>query len=281
MSYFEIIIIAIAVTGSAIIKNGVGGGAGIFLLPFLAMVLPPKLALGLGAPAMLISDIVGVKNYWGEWDTKELKILLPLAALGVLFGCYLIKVTPDTLFKQYVSVFALLFSSVHIVKMIKARYFSFNKAGRHSAEHDSRHPLEHADRDSLEHAGRHSAEHPVEKSNQGRVLTVLFGFLGGVASTVAHAGGLVMSVYLIEKRAGPRVFVGTLVLFFAIINIFKLIAYVNIGIITSRTMLLVVVLSPAIILGGMAGNALNKKIPQELFRLIVLILIFLIGIRLQ
>jgi len=253
MSYYEIIIISIAVVGSAIIKNGVGVGAGIFLLPFLALVLPPKLALGLGAPAMLVSDLVGVKNYWGEWNRKELKILLPLAALGVLFGCYLIKVTPDTLFSHFVGVFALMFSSVHIAKMIKARYFSFSRA-------DS---------------------HPVKKSNQGSLSTVLFGFLGGVASTVAHAGGLMMSAYLIQKRASPRVFVGTLVFFFAIINCFKLVAYLNIGIISTQTMLLVCILSPAIILGGYAGNALNKKIPQQLFRLIVLILIFFIGIRLQ
>ena len=102
-----------------------------------------------------------------------------------------------------------------------------------------------------------------------------------MASTVAHAGGLIMAVYLIQKRANPRIFVGTLVLFFAIINLFKLVAYFNIGIITSQTMLLVGALAPVIILGGMAGNVLNKKIPPELFRLIVLVLIFFIGIRLQ
>jgi len=89
MTPFEITIVAVAVFGSAVIKNGVGVGSGIFFLPFLALVLPPKLALGLGAPAMLISDIVGVKNYWGEWDLNELKILIPLAAIGVLFGSYL------------------------------------------------------------------------------------------------------------------------------------------------------------------------------------------------
>ena len=44
MTSAEIMIIAIAVFGSAVIKNGVGVGAGIFLLPFLALVLPPKVA---------------------------------------------------------------------------------------------------------------------------------------------------------------------------------------------------------------------------------------------
>ncbi len=112
-------------------------------------------------------------------------------------------------------------------------------------------------------------------------VTVLFGFLGGVASTVAHAGGLILSVYLIQKRVDSRVFVGTMVLFLGINNIFKVIAYWNIEIITAQTLLLVAALSPAIIVGGMAGNALNKRIPQELFRLIVLVLIFCIGLRIQ
>ena len=71
MESYHIIIIAIAVSGSAVIKNSVGIGAGVFLLPVLTLVLPPKVALGLGAPAMLISDLVGIKNYWGEWDKRE------------------------------------------------------------------------------------------------------------------------------------------------------------------------------------------------------------------
>lgn len=119
MSHDEIITISIAVIGSSVIKNGVGVGAGIFLLPVLALVLPPKLAIGLGAPAMLISDIVGVKNYWGAWDRKELNLLRPSAAVGVLLGCFLIKVMPDSVFKQCVGIFALLLSSLHILKMIR------------------------------------------------------------------------------------------------------------------------------------------------------------------
>lgn len=86
MTCFEILIVAIAVFGSAVIKNGVGVGAGILLLPFLALALTAKLALDSGAPAMIVSDFVGIKDYWGEWDRKELIILVPLAAFGLVFG---------------------------------------------------------------------------------------------------------------------------------------------------------------------------------------------------
>lgn len=252
MSYTDITIIAFAVFGSAVIKNGVGVGAGIFLLPFLALVLPPKVALGLGAPAMLISDITGVRNYWGEWDKKELLILMPLAAIGVVVGSYLVIITPDLIFKQAVGIFALTFSSFQIVKSLRSRSADFA-----------------------------ATQPPTAKPGmQSRAYTVLFGFLGGIASTVAHAGGLMMSVYMLQKRSKPRIFVGTLVLFFALINLFKIFAYSKIGIITDQVLVLVLVLSPVIIVGGLLGNLLNKKVPQELFRLIILALIFVIGLRL-
>ena len=86
IGYPQLLIVAFAVVGSAIIKNGVGVGAGIFMLPFLALVFPPKIALGLGAPAMLVSDIVGIRNYWGEWDQKELLLLVPPALLAVVLS---------------------------------------------------------------------------------------------------------------------------------------------------------------------------------------------------
>lgn len=252
MSYIDISIIAVAVFGSAVIKNGVGVGAGIFLLPFLALALPPKLALGLGAPAMIISDIVGVKNYWGEWDRKELMILIPLAAVGVIVGTYLIKIAPDTLFKQGIGIFALAFSSFHIIKMIRGQF-----------------------------AGTKEMTTPEREVAGSRALSVLFGFLGGVASTVAHAGGLMMSVYMLQKRSNPRTFVATLVLFFAFINLLKIFAYAKIDIINMQVMIIVALLSPVIIFGGVIGNFLNKKLSQELFRLIVLVLIFIIGMRLH
>lgn len=252
MTSFDIMIVTVAVFGSAVIKNGVGVGAGIFLLPFLALALPPKLALGLGAPAMVISDIVGVKNYWSEWDHKELMILIPLAALGVILGTYLIKIAPDTLFKQGIGIFALAFSSFHLTKMIKGRYF-----------------------------GTRGVNVPKREFTGNKAYSALFGFLGGVASTVAHAGGLMMSVYMLQTRSNPRTFVATLVLFFAFINLFKVIAYAKIDIINMQVLIVVAMLSPVIIFGGVIGNVLNKKFSQELFRFIVLILIFIIGLRLH
>ena len=248
MDYYHIFIVAIAVFGSAIIKNSVGIGAGVFLLLFLTMILPPKISLGLGAPAMLISDLVGVKNYWKEWDSRELSFLLPSAIIGVVLGMLFIQTVSDRTFKLFIGMVALLFSLYHLVK---------NK-------------------------------HPSDNSTSGLCirgvtsdkLSLLFGFLGGIASTLIHAGGMVMSIYLINKHQDKRGFVATLVLFFAIINLLKWIAYTHAGILTLDSAILIWVLSPLIIFGGFVGNIINQKLQYSQFKTIVLILIFVSGLRL-
>lgn len=247
--YFEYAIIAIAAVGSAVIKNGVGVGAGIFLLPFLSLVLPAKFALGLGAPIMLVSDSAGVVYYWKEWDKNELFLLLPPAFLGVILGASMIKAIPSELFRFWVGLFAIVFSSYQLLKL------KLSKQGASGAWTDWISPPK-------------------------KTLAMLFGFLGGVASSVIHAGGLVMSLYLIQKSRDKRAFVGTFVLFFAIMNFLKVIAYLRIEILTPEIVLLAAIISPLIILGGSLGNALNKKVSQKTFRAVVLAVILTIGINL-
>jgi uncharacterized membrane protein YfcA len=56
---------------------------------------------------MLISDLVGIKNYWGEWDIRELAFLLPPAIIGVVLGRLLIQQVSDRSFKLFVGAVAL------------------------------------------------------------------------------------------------------------------------------------------------------------------------------
>jgi uncharacterized membrane protein YfcA len=247
--YFEYAIIAIAAVGSAVIKNGVGIGAGIFMLPFLSLVLPAKLALGLGAPIMLVSDTAGLVYYWKEWDKKKLLLLVPPAFLGVILGATMIKAIPGEQFRFWVGLFAIVFSTYELLKM------RFTKPRASGVWHNW-------------------------VSKRKKTLALLFGFLGGVASSVIHAGGLVMSVYLIQNARDKRMFVGTFVLFFAIMNSLKVLVYLQIDILTAKMALLVAVISPLIILGGFLGNTLNKRVSQRTFRFVILTAILIIGISL-
>lgn len=244
------IIIGVAMVGSAIIKNGVGIGAGIFMLPFLAMVLPSKLALGIGAPAMLISDIVGLKTYWGEWDAAELKRLVPTGIAGVILGGYLVNIIPGAWFRLGIGIIAVLFSAFQLAQP----WYLRRKGGPARAE-----ALNDGPRSSF--AGW------------------LFGFLGGLASSIAHAGGMVMSMYMLQTQTDKRRFVGTFIFFFAITNLMKLLTYFQIGILTSDVAVWVGAMSPLIICGGLFGNVLNKRVSQSTFRTVVLTIILVIGAR--
>ncbi len=248
LEFSQLVIILLAVTGSAVIKNGVGIGSGIFLVTLLSLTLSSKIALGLGAPAMLISDVVGIKNYWREWNKAELMLLIPSALIGVLLGGIVVKITPNEVFKIWVGAFAVVMSSYSLAR---GRILRDGVRGLRSSN-----------------------------SVDDRKITGLFGFLGGAASTIIHAGGLIMSIYLLRSQSDKRSFVGTLVVFFAIVNLLKMLTYVGIGILTAEVVLLVLATSPLIISGGIIGNALNKRIDQEQFRSIVLLAILIIGIKL-
>ncbi len=248
MGISELMVVATAVTISAVIGNGVGIGSGIFLLPVLTMVLPSKLALGIGAPAMLIADIVGLHNYWRTWEVQELKRLVPMGILGVISGGYLIDIIPNQYFQLGIGIIAVGFSSFQLVSWFRSHRVSQKGRGK--------------SRFALSRSGYCSG---------------FFGYLSGLASTMAHAGGMVMSIYMLQTDTPKRRFVGTYVIFFFATNLTKLLTYFKIGILSSEMLVWMAALSPLIICGGYLGNYLNNRISQDLFRNLIMTFILVIG----
>lgn len=85
-----------------------------------------------------------------------------------------------------------------------------------------------------------------------------------------------MSMYMLQADTPKRRFVGTYVVFFFATNLIKLLTYYRIGILSADMVALVATLSPLIIGGGFIGSYLNNRIPQALFR--NLIMAFILGI---
>jgi uncharacterized membrane protein YfcA len=249
VGFSELIVLATAVLVSAVIGNGVGIGSGIFLVPVLTLVLPSKLALGIGAPAMLISDIVGLRYYWKEWEFHELKRLVPMGILGVFSGGYLIDIIPSRYFQFGIGIVAVGFACFQLYRSVRSR----------------RAPLKASDK-----------PHYVPSRSWSR--SVFFGYLAGLASTMAHAGGMVMSIYMLQADTPKRRFVGTFVIFSFATNLIKLFTYSIIGILSGDMVTWMAALAPLIICGGLFGNFLNHRIPQELFRNLIMVFILAIGL---
>ncbi|WP_165065842.1 sulfite exporter TauE/SafE family protein [Desulfovibrio sp. ZJ200] len=252
----DIVIIALAGFFSAIIKTGVGVGAGLFLLPTLALAFPAKVALGLGAPLMLVSDAIGLRYYWKQWLPRADLARLFLAALpGLILGVVLLPLIPGEIFRTGVGLFGVLcalsrlWPRFPVAILLKKLFGGFNARC--------------ASQENPTHTGAY-----------------IYGFLGGLSTVLAHAGGLVWSLYLITAARDRRVFVGTTIILFFVTNIYKTASYVYIDIISLNSLLQVLPAIPMILLGSYFGNLINKKCDYVLFRKIVLCFILCISITL-
>ena len=96
---------------SGLIKTGVGVGSGLVLLPTLALIFPAKVALGLGAPMLLASDIIGLHYYWKQWlPRRELARLFLAIIPGLFTGIVLLPMIPGKAFRIGVGIFGALYA---------------------------------------------------------------------------------------------------------------------------------------------------------------------------
>ena len=108
----------------------------------------------------------------------------------------------------------------------------------------------------------------------------LCGLIAGFTSFVAHAGGPPLNAYLLPLRLAKSEFLATAVVFFAVVNVVKLIPYSLLGQITQENIIVSLLLAPLAWLGVKLGLFIQHKISDRLFKRIILILMVLVGVRL-
>ncbi len=156
---------------SGLIKTGVGVGSGLVLLPTLALVFPAKVALGLGAPMLLASDIIGLHYYWKQWlPRRELTRLFLAIIPGLFIGIVLLPMIPGRAFRIGVGIFGALYALGMLWPQFPVTALLKKGVGKLNA-----------------HCG--------DSEEQNRKGAYFYGFLGGLSTVLAHAGGLVWSLY--------------------------------------------------------------------------------------
>ena len=110
---------------------------------------------------------------------------------------------------------------------------------------------------------------------------------GGICSTIAgftsfcvHAGGTPTSIYLLPLRMKKEVYVGTRVIFFTFVNLFKLPFYLHLSMLNLQTFKQSITLLPLAILGIFIGYKILKIIDENLFYNILYILILVTSSKL-
>lgn len=118
-----------------------------------------------------------------------------------------------------------------------------------------------------------SAEHrPVSGS--------LFGALAGFTSFSIHAGGPPFTMYLMPKQLSPLLFAGTAGVFFAVVNVVKLLPYYTLGQFTAGNLLYSLVLVPLAPLGVKVGHVLVRRSTMGFYYSVTSVCLVLVGAKL-
>lgn len=223
-------------------KAGFGGGLGMLTTPLCALAFPPKIALGILLPLLCAGDSFSLYHYWGKWEKRNLRYLLPGVIVGVVVGVHFIGRFSARQLNVAIGIIAITFVLFHLL-----RERIFKAEGAFAPNHK---------------------------------IGIPMGVLAGVTSSFAHGAGPVVSMFLVPQRLPKEVFVGTMVLTFTCVNWIKVPFFIASGVITTATFKQSLIFLPLMPLGVWLGVWLNRRFSEGWFSRAVLIALFLSGIQL-
>lgn len=244
------LVISFAVALIGVAKSGFGGGLGLIVVPITTLALPftglyrGEDALGLLLPLLIVGDITAVSQYWRHVKWPVLRRLIPGAIVGILLGTALIWVL-----KSHASIAASLinmeigFESILLVAM------SWYRQSRGRQQRLVREPLR----------------------------AIGAGTFAGTSTTLAHAAGPIIAMYLLPLDLGRMGMVATSAMFFFLANCTKLFPYWQAGLFAKINPAFSLLFCPLVLGGAVFGKWLCKKMSDRLFIQIVYLTVFFLG----
>src|SRR5437870_3734813 len=81
------IVVALACLFIGLSKGGLGGPVPVAMLtPLLSLIMPASQAVGLVLIPLMVGDVIAVTFYWRKWNLNRIKLLLPMAVMGIIVG---------------------------------------------------------------------------------------------------------------------------------------------------------------------------------------------------
>lgn len=198
-----------------LVKGGVTGPiGGAVILPLLSQTMSVPEAAGITLPLLIVGDMFAVRFYWREWDWSLIRRLLPAAIIGIVVGITMLATLSDVVLRRILGIFTI---GIVVYKVAQ----------------DSLKRLEYQPRNW--HA-------------------YFAGFTSGLTSGIANLGGPPMTAYLLLQKLEPTAFVGTMTLFFTIVNLIKVPGFVGAGFINLPKLISIAWVIPLIPLGVWIGR---------------------------
>ncbi len=236
MEFTVILIVVALIVGLS--KGGLGAVLGVLIAPLLVLVMSPAAAISLSLPLLMFGDIFALYSYWKKWDMHYIRLLLPLAILGIIVGTYLLATLDSLTLRHLIGLFTLLF----VVYKIADHWLK---------------ALDYQPRDWHGY---------------------LAGGIAGIGSALANAGSVPFTAYMLLQDVTPEVFVGTTTLYFAVLNLLKVPSYIIAGLFDLNMLLRVIWSLPAIPVGVYLGRWIIVRIDKIAFERIMLAVLVIASI---
>ena len=238
--FYAVAIPAVLLTGVS--KAGFGGAVGGLAVPLLSLAVAAPQALAIMLPLLCVMDILGLIAFRRSFDARILKLAIPAGLLGTAIGALLLRYVEVRWVQALIGIEAVLFS--------------------------------------LNFMLRKPPPTPASPASISPSKARFWSALSGFTSFISHAGSPPMLQFMLPLGLEPRVFVGTMNWFFAVMNYSKWLPYAALGLIDWRNTGTSVVLLPLIPIGFMAGYYILRKINAEWFRRIATWGLMVTGLKL-
>lgn len=110
-----------------------------------------------------------------------------------------------------------------------------------------------------------------------KVGGLFMSMFSGITSSLVHAGGPPIIIYFSAIGLTPAKFVGTAAVFFAMLNVFKLVGALSFGVLTGATALTALMFFPLAFIGNWLGVKINSSLDKVLFLRIMNYLLLVLG----
>ncbi|MDO9415157.1 sulfite exporter TauE/SafE family protein [Pararhizobium sp.] len=243
IEFYYIAVPAVILVGMA--KGGMGEALSLMGVPLLAMAISPVQAAAILLPILIAMDIVSLWIWRKHSDKTTLLMLLPGGIAGIAIGWATAALVNREALRLIIGLITVGFVLRYLYNVWRSR--------------------------------RGITVPPKPQ----RLMPALFwGGAAGYGSFVAHAGGPPFQIYALPLQLPPREYTGTIIRFFAILNVVKLVPYFALGSLGTSNLTTSLSLFPFAIVSTIIGAWIIRRIKPDVFYPFMYTMAFLAGCKL-
>jgi len=235
------LLFALAALIVGLAKTSIGGLATLAVVIFASQ-LPARESTGALLPLLMVGDVLAVVAYRRHANWRLLSRLFPWLAVGVLLGVVFVARVDDIVMRRTIGLVLLVLVAVQLL----------SRHGRASAWRTD--------------------ANAIRRTRVQQIATASVGVCAGFVTMVANAAGPVTTIYFLMAGLSMLEFLGTGAWLFLVVNLFKLPFSIGLGLVSASSLGTDVLLAPLVLLGAGLGYLLVRRINQDQFEWLVLVL---------